>query len=235
MRPVLFALLLTLPLASAEARKITAKTRQLAFEYDWPALPPGLKRLEAKMAGEAASERRRAQRRAGETWAKERSPDTDSDPPRHGFEKRWRIRGVTARLLSLEGDIQLYAGGAHEAIDYDAWLWDRAGDAPLALADLFTAPKTALAAMEKGYCRQLKADQKERRGDGYREEDFRCPPLATVPVVLTGSGGRLSGYEALLQPYRAGSFAEGPYEVEVRFTAALLKLVKPEFRAGFTQ
>ena len=57
-----------------------------------------------------------------------------------------------------------------------------------------------------------------------------------VPAAGGGSRAflRVPGRSApLLQPYRAGAFAEGPYEVAVRFTPPMLRLVKPEFRGEF--
>jgi hypothetical protein len=217
--------------AAADARRIASRTPQLHFVYAWPAFPSALPRLEARLTREAGEEQRRARRLAADTWTRDRN-DSGEDPPGHSYEKSWTIRAATSRLLALEAANQVYTGGAHEGIAYDALLWDRKGDRVLQLRDLFSAPNRAIAMMERAYCARLRTDQKERRGQGFAESDFRCPGIATVPVVLTGKS-RITGFEVLLQPYAVGSWSEGPYEVDLRFSAALIRLVKPEFRSSF--
>jgi hypothetical protein len=233
MRLALLALVLACGSPPANARSIAHHGRQLDFDYAWPIVSPALPRLEAWLARDAAVAEKRARRQASETWARDRD-DSGADPPRHGYAKKWDVAAATPRLLALSAASQVYTGGAHEGIAFDALMWDRKTDRPVSLADLFTAPRRALGAMERAYCAELKADQKERRGEGYREADFRCPALGNAPVVVTGTG-RISGFEVLLQPYAAGSWAEGPYEVEVRFSPRLIALVKAEYRTSFAR
>jgi hypothetical protein len=222
---------LALAAGAGEARTIERESAELAFTYRWPEFTPPLPRLAARLAEDAGDEHRKARRNAVETWARDRA-ESGENPPRHDFEKHWSVAGSTPRLLSLSSGSQFYTGGAHGGIAYDSLLWDRKADRPVRLEMLFTRPKVAVTAMETAYCRQLKADQQERRGEDFRETEFRCPPLATAPLVLTGES-RITGFEVLLQPYAAGSWSEGPYEVEVRFTPEMLKAIKPEFRPSF--
>jgi hypothetical protein len=233
MLPLVAITLSALIAGGVDARAIKRSERRLAYEYAWPDLARPLPHLKARMEREALAEHGRAKREAAETWARERA-ESGEDPPRHSYEKSWNVAGTSARLLSLSAAKRTYTGGAHEGMAYDSLIWDRKADRGLTLPALFTRPAAAMAALQKAYCGQLQADQRERRGEDFAEAEFRCPPIADAPVALIGEG-RISGFEVLLHPYAAGSWAEGPYEVEVRFTPAMLRLVRPEFRAAFVR
>lgn len=66
-------------------------------------------------------------------------------------------------------------------------------------------------------------------------DDFEECPAPSSLTVLLGSANRLQftriGFIA--DPYVAGPYSEGSYEVTLPVTPALLKVVKPEYRAAF--
>jgi hypothetical protein len=232
MSKTIAALLLILLLAySADARVLSRQDPELEFRYAWPETP-GLPRLDAWLRKQAEAAAISAKNNAVQAWKGERDPP-DQDPPRHSHETDWVQTAATPRIMALRADTGFYTGGAHEGMAYGALLWDWKADRVLQLRDIFTAPAQALAMLERDYCAQLKLDQAERRGDDFVERDFRCPDMATHPVELTG-GKTITGFQVLLEPYAAGSWAEGPYEVETRFRPSVLRLVKSRYRSSFS-
>lgn len=133
----------------------------------------------------------------------------------------------------LIGFASTYEGGAHEALSYQTMFWDQAEGRPIAFGDIFRDSPAALRLLQQSFCPRLLAMQEER---GHTAEDtLPCPDLKDQPVVLLGVNGRIIGLQALLAPYVAGSFAEGPYEVDLPLTAELVQLVRPQFRPAFAQ
>jgi hypothetical protein len=225
-------LLLALLIAAAPAAGVRSdrKDADLDFHFAWPALPSDVPRLEARLRGQAAAELAKRRREAIRIRGEDRH-NGGGDPPRHSYEATWKIAAVTPRLLSLDAAVQLYQGGAHEGLAYGTLVWDRKTDSPFPLPQLFTDPAAAVRLHERDYSAPLRREKTERIGGDL--SDFACPPLATQPVALTGRGGKIRGIEVLLQPYAVGSWAEGPYEVEVPITPAVRALVKAEFRGEF--
>jgi hypothetical protein len=72
----------------------------------------------------------------------------------------------------------------------------------------------------------------ERRGTD--ESGTECPTAAEQPITLKlGPNQRFGSFYALLNPYVAGSWSEGPYDFAFPVTAELIGLVKPEYRDAF--
>jgi hypothetical protein len=72
----------------------------------------------------------------------------------------------------------------------------------------------------------------ERRGTD--ESATECPAAKEQPITLRpGADQRFDSFYALLNPYVAGSWAEGPYDFAFPVTAELIALIKPEYRDAF--
>jgi hypothetical protein len=54
------------------------------------------------------------------------------------------------------------------------------------------------------------------------------------PVALiTGPSGRIETFRVLIEPYAAGSYAEGTYEIDVPVSDPVLRLVRARFGTAF--
>ncbi len=61
-----------------------------------------------------------------------------------------------------------------------------------------------------------------------------CPSIKELTLLLGSTNGRAIDRIGLIaDPYVAGSYAEGTYEVTLPVTPAILKTVKPAYRSAF--
>jgi len=158
------------------------------------------------------------------------------------YQAAWEIDAVLPEIAAASGTISYYTGGAHGGIEYKTILLDRRRGRTIALADLF-APGTfdhglfgqrgsGMRAVQAAFCRALAGAVRERRGDPAAAVE--CPAVEAQPVTLVcGALGRVEAFRTLLNPYIAGSWAEGPYEVEFPVDALMMASMKRRFRPAF--
>jgi hypothetical protein len=164
-------------------------------------------------------------------WMRERE-EAGADIFPLSYSALWSIDAVSSDLVAASGSIQHYTGGAHGGIEFKTILFDRRRGGRIALADLFADPARARSLIQNGFCAALRQEMGERRGTD--ESSAECPVAADQPISLKpGPSGRIDSFYALLNPYVAGSWAEGPYDFAFPVTAELLALIKPEYRAAF--
>jgi hypothetical protein len=162
----------------------------------------------------------------------------------HGYESSTdaRVAGDTPRLLSLAIDVSDYSGGAHPNYGTKALLWDRKAARAVAFLSLFEhSEEGARTVLGEAYCSALDKLRAEKRQGEDREPGasddpfYACPKfaeLALIPQDKAGSG-TFSSLLIHADPYVAGPYAEGDYDVELPVTAALVAALKPEYRASF--
>jgi hypothetical protein len=221
--------------APAKARAVEEKSDFLEFTYSWPAEASAVPKLVTRFEAELAQQRKEAMDGARED-KEARGPEVPYNG--HYFSKVWSTLGQTPRLLSLAAEIGTFTGGAHGNSGYDALLWDRKADAPVELAGIFSNPAAAFNAMTPVYCKELDRQRAEKRqgemgppGDWMTE----CRALAeqVVAPVDENKDSRFELFRVLIEPYNAGPYAEGTYEVDIPVTEAVRKLVKPEYAGAF--
>ena len=62
----------------------------------------------------------------------------------------------------------------------------------------------------------------------------KCPKISELTELLGSSNRqRFDRIGLIADPYVAGSYAEGTYETTLPVTAAILRIVKPGYRAVF--
>ncbi|MET4896216.1 DUF4163 domain-containing protein [Sphingomonadaceae bacterium jetA1] len=232
MRTILMMLALATPVAvTAQAMGSKAKTADYEFSYSYPAVAariPGLKRgldaeaaaIRGKMARDAATARRDAK--------KEGFPFRP-----YSYEKTWKVVTDTPRFLSLSGDSYDYTGGAHGQPASSALLWDKAAGRRLDTKAVFTSAAALQSATRVDYCAKLKVEQR-RRNQGNVSSMNTCPPIKDVTLLLGSTNGRAIDRIGLMaDPYVAGSYAEGSYEVTLPVTPAIIAATRPEYRSAF--
>lgn len=220
------------PEPSAKAIHIEEDTDRLEYELAIPAEAVALPRLKAKLL--AQSEKAKAE-------ALDQQADYVKTVPEgpgglFNLHTEWVVKGQTPQLLSLVGNVSSYTGGAHGSAGTTALLWNRAVDREVPLTTLFTDRTKALATIRPAYCKALDAARLERRGyvlgkaSGFAE----CPPFSDLTVAPAGNvGGKFSRILIIADPYVAGSWAEGPYEVELVIPKPMIPFVAPAYRTSF--
>jgi len=164
------------------------------------------------------------------------------------YAENWEVVADTPRFLVLRDNVFIYSGGAHGNVYFETLIWDReavdgmgddrgagTGEA-LRPVDLFVN-EVALENTAYGeYCQSLlvlRGERMETNIEGLNPFE-NCPSVSELDVVLTASNGEhFDQITFLAAPYVAGSYAEGPYEFSIPMTAALLDIVRPEYRSAF--
>ncbi|KQM85114.1 hypothetical protein ASE67_15735 [Sphingomonas sp. Leaf23] len=230
-RMILLGLALAASAASAQAPRTSAN---YDFVYTYPSqaariaplkawLDADKAKLRAKVAGEAAAFRRETQR--------------DGSPFRkYDASKEWQVVADTPRFLSLSVATYDYSGGAHGYGASGGLLWDKRAAKRIEPKAVFVSVAGLDAALRKPWCDWLKRERVNRLGSASGTDDIfgQCPRVKELAVLLGSSSGK--GFDRIgliADQYVAGSYAEGPYEVTLPVTPAVLRAVKPEYRAAF--
>lgn len=155
----------------------------------------------------------------------------------HTSSTDYKTAGQSGRLLSLYADIAAYTGGAHGNYGTSELLWDRQTAKELAFADLFTAAANMDRLLTQPWCDALNKAREEKRGEpvgggGMFDE---CPPLGDIAIIPADKdgNGRFDRLQLIADPYVAGPYAEGDYEVELPVTAALVAAIRSDYRESF--
>jgi hypothetical protein len=144
----------------------------------------------------------------------------------------WRVSAETPRLLSLVREADVYSGGAHPNASTESLLWDKSAGRELA-PDAWL-PAAARPALEATLCDALKVEKAKRGGVQPGGEVWPCPKLADVTVALAPGDAKPSagGLVALIDPYVAGPYAEGGYEISLP-VEPVRAAVAPAYRDQF--
>jgi len=208
-------------------------TDLLDFSYSWPAevdRAPALRaRLRADMAHDHAEMVQDA--REGQALAREQQRDYN----KYDYSKSWHLAGISARLISLAGDMGRFEGGAHPNGNSEELLWDRRTNRVLDIRAMLGA--AALRRLTPRYCAALNAERRERDIDIPEDDSVfpRCPALRDLRLVPADSDhdGRFDSLEIHVDPYVAGPYVDGAFQPVVRFQAADLAAIPSAYRASF--
>jgi hypothetical protein len=227
------------PTAPPETGPITRQTANresplLDFEYSWPHAISSETRLVAQLSEDLSKNYDEALKNAREN-------KTDMEKfggPFHQnlFTRTWTLEGQTARLTSLVSGTDTFTGGAHPNHTSSALLWDRSAGQQVQLANLFASADGLSDAVLDQFCKLLDAERaKRRQGEELEGEFSQCPALSELTIAPTGKdgGGRFDSILLIADPYVAGPYSEGSYEVRVPVSAALIAALKPESRGDF--
>jgi len=209
-------------------------TPLLDFEYSWPeAISPETALVAALSADLSKSYD------AALAAARENKTDTEKyNAPfnQNMFHRSWALEGQTKRLISLVSGTDTFTGGAHPNHSSSALLWDRSAAAEVKLADLFATAGDLESALKPAFCKALDAERAKRRQGEMLEGEFaQCPAFSelTIAPADKDGDGRFEIVRLIADPYVAGPYVEGSYEVTLPVTAPLQASLKPEFRPDF--
>ena len=222
----------------AAATKLEDKAEQdgasREFSYGWPAAVSAVPALQQRFQQErdaALAE----QKRDWQSTLTELAGEDCTGCKSMSFEKNWAVVADLPRFLSLSADMYFYTGGAHGNSGFDALVWDREAGAALAPEAMFRSEAALQDALGAAWCKALNAEKRKRMGGDFSDDGFfPCPPITDLTVLLGSSDKqRFNRIGLIAAPYVAGSYAEGPYEITLPVTPAVLAAVKPEYKAAF--
>lgn len=223
--------------AGGAARTVKEDNDLYSFEYSYPAAAAALPKLKAwldadleKTRGELVSE------------AKDARAEAKKDGfPYHPYEagSAWQVVTDLPGWLSLSTTVSSYSGGAHPNYTFDTLVWDKTAGRRLAPLDLFTSPAALDAAIRKPFCALLDKERGKRRGEpvkpGSTDMFDECiDPVKEIVILGSSNHQTFDRVGVLVPPYEAGPYAEGSYDVTLPVTDAVLRAVKPEYRAAFS-
>ena len=206
------------------------------FKYSWPAEVSAIPVLAERLTEERTAQLA-GQKKVFSEMGEGCPPDAVSCRS-NAFEKEWKVVADTPRLLSLSAQIYTFTGGAHGNTGFDAMVWDREGGRGYRALDLFESDDAFSTMMGEPFCDALNAERENRRGapvpsDGEWPND--CPSIAETTVIVGSANGKtFDRLGFLIDPYTAGPYAEGAYDITLPVTPAVVGIVKPAFRASFS-
>jgi len=227
----------TLPDAEpAKAFILKDEKPQYSFSYEAAADVMELPGLPGVVAKDAAKQH--AQLIKDNAQLRKDLPDDPRDVQVY-YEASWTRAGDAGGLASAEMNMSAYGGGAHPITGFSSRIVDKSTGARLRLSDLFVKP-VAETGLPAALCKGV-ADEKAAREtpvDNLGEPlacDGKNPNVrmdGPVVFVTSTEAGKAAGLRFLFGPYEVGSYAEGPYVIDVPLTA-FAKDLKPKYAAGF--
>lgn len=207
------------------------------FEYAYPAKAaaiPGLKALLDKRMATARAELEKGSKTDQAEAAKDGYPYRQ-----HSSGAEWKVVTDLPRWLSLSAELYTYEGGAHGMTFFDALLWDREQNLARAAADLFISKAALSAAIREPFCTALDKERAKRRGAPVNrnsgDQFDECIDPAEHTIILGSTNGRtFDRIGVLVEPYAAGAYAEGVFDITLPVTERILGSVKPAYRDAFS-
>lgn len=229
--PMILALLL-----AAAPVSIASETRDLDFSYGWSAEAEAVPALSRRFRADAARQRRDMNKMAA-AEKKARKEMGLAEWNGLQFSRSWETAGQSARLLSLIGATGSYTGGAHPNGGTTALLWDKKLARQTSYAALLQSGQSWDGALRQPFCILLDRERAERRQEKVTRGEWpsQCPGLKELTLALADHDhdGRFDHMDVTADSYVAGPYAEGPYEISLPLTAAMLQRLKAEYRASF--
>jgi hypothetical protein len=220
----------------AKPFKTSESTALLEFSYAWPAEASAVAPIVDRLRGEMARAKADALKLAQDDSVSAKAGGYPFHA--HSLETTWETHASTPRFLSLLGQSYVYTGGAHGMTGYQPLLWDRKAGQEVAFATMLTSPGALTQAAGARFCKALDAERAKKRGAPVvpdEDDDFTaCPDMMKQTLVPEAKGGKaLDTVKVVIGPYEAGPYAEGSYEIALPVDAAVLDVIKPEYRADF--
>lgn len=222
---------------AATAGGLNFKNSLLEWHVSWPAEVSAIPALLAAIREPALKNKASLLK----TAAADKADRTKRGFPFFGYQSStdFAVAGASPPLLSLTGDWFEFTGGAHPNHGTRAILWDRKLNRQVTLDSLFTNGGSALETLlRKDYCAALDKERARNRGPDESKDPAdpfnACPKfseLALIPEGKTGAPFATVMFHA--DPYVAGPYVEGDYNVGLPVTAALVAALKPHYRASF--
>lgn len=220
---------------AAKAFSAEEETDLYGFKYGWPAEAAAVPQLVARFTKDM--EKAKAELISGAKEDREERNGRGYDYHPHETQVSYETAGQSDRLLSLESSVYGFTGGAHGSSGSGSLLWDRKLARELAVSDLLQPGTSWTGAIRQPSCILLNRQREKRRGEPVQPDDLfgDCPKYQDVTVLLSDENGndRFDHIRVIADQYVAGPYAEGPYEISLPITAAMIERLQADYRASF--
>jgi hypothetical protein len=206
----------------------------LDFEYSWPEAISSAAQLVDRLKQDLSGTYDEALNEAREN--KVQTEKVSAPFHQNHFRRIWALEGQTPRLISLVANTGAFTGGAHPNHTSSALLWERDAGKEIKLGELFASAERFEKLVRPRFCKLIDAERlKRREGETLDGEFSKCPAFSelTVAPADTNGSGRFDSVQLIADPYIAGPYAEGSYEIAVPVSAELVAQVRPEYRTDF--
>jgi len=201
----------------------------LDFRYSFPTIAGSYPELLAAVRADL-SERHEEALSGAQADAEIRRPE-NIPFHQHEFWRDWLVAGQTGKLISLRSQTETFTGGAHGMHSTGLLLWDMEKKHSTKFDALFSSASDYWQILKARFCNALAAERL-RRVDIKNGECPKQSELVLVPAD-TNSDRSFDTIQIVADPYVAGAYAEGRYEIPLRVTPALIAALKPEYRSDF--
>lgn len=221
--------------ASSTNITISDKKKEYDFEYSYPLAADKIPALKAKFNREAVAQKKEllsevatARKENGKDYQIEFSSSTD-----------WKTVTNIPSFLSLSGLSSTFFGGAHPNYNSSELLWDKKANKEVKLGDIFTSKEAFKKAINDKFCDRLNVERSKRRGVQVNPNSDEMYDKCVNPLdshILLGSSS-LKTFDRIgiiIDPYEAGPYAEGTYEINLKVTPEVLAVVRPQYKASFS-
>ena len=216
-----------------EPHSVEEENDLYSFSFSWPGSIP--QKLESRFKSEES--KLKVELVAGAKEDRDERAKQGFDYHPHAASRSYEYSGWSGRLMSLVSSSYGFTGGAHGSTGSGAILWDKVLEREISIQDL-SAPGTSwTGAIRQPFCVLLDREREKRRGEPVMKDDLfgNCPEYKELTVLLRDSNkdARFDHIDVIADQYVAGPYAEGPYEISLPITAAMIERLKPEYRFSF--
>lgn len=202
----------------------------LDFRYSFPTVVGSYPELLSKIeADRSASQAEALNGARGDAEIRAEDPSYDFHP--HDFWRGWMVTGQTGRLIALRSHTEWFSGGAHGNRNSGLMMWDKEQKAALSFDALFIDGAAYWSVMKGDYCKELIAERMRRVSESIA--DCSSPKDLVLVPVDTNSDWAFDSIHVIADPYVAGAYVEGTYEIAFPVNAAFISHLKPEYRSSF--
>jgi hypothetical protein len=226
-------------LEAARPVAIDEQSELLDFHLAWPAEVSAIPSLAERIRSPAMAHKAELLNTARADKA--RRAEQDFPFNRYEFSERYEVAGNAPRLLSLAATWSEYTGGAHPMHGTRALLWDRQTGKELGFSDLLQEGAASLGPLIGArFCKDLNAVRAKKRGPeaapAVRPDDpfNRCPAFGELELIPQArAAGPFTAILVHADPYVAGPYVEGDYDIVLPVTAEFVAALKPAYRGSF--
>jgi hypothetical protein len=221
----------------AKGRDVEVKNDVFDFSYSYPAQVAAIPDLKALLDKRLDAARAELETSAKADQIEAKKNDYPYRP--HSSGATWQVVKDMPRWLSLSAEMYDYSGGAHGMTFFDGLLWDREQNLARDPADLFISKAALSSVLREPFCAALDKERAKRRGAPVNrasgDQFDECIDPAVHTIILGSSNGRtFDRIGVLVEPYAAGAYAEGTFDITLPVTQRILGSVKPAYKAEFS-
>ncbi len=238
-QPVILPALLAAQSVSAapKGNVFETKGKGYTFSYSYPNIIGQFPVLKAQLEKERA-ETLAEIKSDSSAWIKDRP--TDYEAMTLDRDISWNQVTNLAGYLSLTVDEYRFDGGAHGNYGRSSVIWGKATGKQIVPIDMFSSKAAFDTLVQTPFCDKLDIERSHKRDgekvDRSQTEDWMqaCPIPSDYTIILGSSDGKkFNRFSVYIDPYGAGPYSEGDYEIDMPITAELLAAVKQAYRSAF--